>query len=121
MIQDPHARARAVLWCLQDVDPQMPLALALGYLKAVEALLAAEDAAREVEDGSSAEGAAASIARSAMSDPLAVDIARSGEYGLLKKHLQQTTAGSASECAAAAATMVALHSEAPAPPEDLPF
>lgn len=45
---DGHERTRAILWCLLDIDPSMPLAQALGYLKAVEdALDRAEAAAKK--------------------------------------------------------------------------
>lgn len=37
MIEDKHERTRAILWCLADAHPGMPLLEALGYLKAVEA------------------------------------------------------------------------------------
>ena len=33
---DAHERTRAILWCLADLDPGMPLIEALGYLRAVE-------------------------------------------------------------------------------------
>lgn len=36
MIEDPHERTRAILWCLADLDPQMPVIEALGHLKAIE-------------------------------------------------------------------------------------
>jgi hypothetical protein len=36
MIEDAHDRTRAILWCLADADPGMPLLEALGHLKAIE-------------------------------------------------------------------------------------
>jgi hypothetical protein len=44
VIEDAHQRTRAILWCLADLDPGMPLLEALGYLKAVEAELDKLDA-----------------------------------------------------------------------------
>ena len=46
-IEDPHERTRAVLWMLCDIDPQLPLVEALGYLKALESYLEIEEARRE--------------------------------------------------------------------------
>lgn len=39
MIEDAHERTRAILWMLADIDPEMPIIQALGYLKAIEAEL----------------------------------------------------------------------------------
>lgn len=44
MIEDKHERTRAILWCLADAHPGMPLLEALGHLKAIEAELDRLDA-----------------------------------------------------------------------------
>ena len=53
MIEDEHERTRAILWCLADANPDMPLLEALGHLKAIERELAkAEQAAAAMRDDS---------------------------------------------------------------------
>lgn len=49
MIEDAHERTRAILWCLADANPGMPLLEALGHLKAIEHRL--EESAAGVRPG----------------------------------------------------------------------
>lgn len=54
MIRDKADRTRAILWCIADAKPDMPVREALGYLKACEAELdkkaADMDAAEELAE-----------------------------------------------------------------------
>lgn len=52
MISDPEARIRAILLMLIDLDPQMPILEAFGYIQVVEANLAAKEAQRRREAAS---------------------------------------------------------------------
>ncbi len=74
---DAHERTRAILWCLADARPEMPLVEALGMLKAIEhrvealELEAAQDAMAVIP------GLAEAIKRYA-AEPVAVSMATKG-------------------------------------------
>lgn len=56
MIHDPEQRIKAILLMLVDIDPQMSIQEAFGYVKAVEAQLAFNEAQRRREAARKASG-----------------------------------------------------------------
>jgi hypothetical protein len=120
VIEDPHERTRAILWLLCDIDPGMPLAEALGHLKAVEGELMLREAEerRQAEldrrYSGMADRAAAQLASDLMGDP---QVARAAEVGLRAAvHAAvQRHAPRASDEVTEAATTTLLHVHAPPP------
>ena len=88
MIEDAHERTRAILWCLADANPGMPLLEALGHLKAIEReLVKAEQAAaamrsytRLIPEYRGSHGIP-NLVRDMCSHPAVVAAARSGNKG----------------------------------------
>lgn len=118
MIEDAHDRTRAILWCLADANPGMPLVEALGHLKAVEARLiqlAAEDERRRKEEerraamASMYRGSAgvADMVRDFAGDPDVARAARAGDKRGVTELLRDKTGCSALVAGQASGSLVA--------------
>lgn len=116
----PDARTRAILWCLHDLDPQMPLVLALGYLKVVEQRLDmaqanAEKRERQAEAWRKKHGAARTedipeLLQDLAAHPPAVAMASvPGNKGKLKSYIRDMTGCSHAVASDAAESMVNLY------------
>jgi len=105
VIEDPHERTRAVLWLLSDLDPDMPVIQALGYLKAVEAQLEAWDAKAQRQQRYAGPGGVEALAEDLRSKPAALAFARAGQMDKLVK-LVKDWAGVSTHRAHGAADML---------------
>lgn len=109
MIENLYDRTRAILWCLADLNPDMPLIEALGYLKAVESHLDTQvrDQAKAASSGRYTGGQGiVNLVRDYSSHPQVWDAAKRGDRVTVATELAALSGCGQSEALAASETLV---------------
>jgi len=119
MIDDPNQRTRAILWCIADTDPNLPVIEALGVLKAVEAELRrleleAQARAEKASEYRGSAGVTAMVRDYSNPGPVR-DAAEAGDAGKVAGMLRDLTGCSPAVASQAATSLVSLHGPRAAP------